>query len=159
PNKPPQDGSYREQPQNRAVGGTLAKAASGSEEIRGVLDANRAVLESKAVPGAVDPANRQPQYIERRKQDMARQRRNTSLLQGLTSRESGRQSRGVERAGRFDREKWDAELIAALGAAIVPLVHREAEIFNARLAGFGFDDTQVAHYLAAMVEGTALGLN
>ena len=129
PNKPPQDGSYREEP----------KAL-------------------KAVPGAVDPEHRIQHFQQRVITDMARQRRNASQLQATIYKQYKRQQRVMNQKATYDVERWTREMIAAIGPLIKGLVLREGDLFVARLGGAEFDERQVEHWLEAMISGTAEGL-
>ena len=132
PNKPLQDGSYREQP----------KALKAQ------------------VPGAVDPADRIVHYQPRLRADMARQRRNASHLQTVIFKQYRRQESATKsHKATFDRERWDREMIETIGPLIKGLVHREGDLFVARLGGSEFDEREVEHWLEEMIAGTAGGLN
>lgn len=132
PNKPPQDGSYRETP----------KAVNG-----------------KAIPGAVPEDHRLEQLRPRLKADMARQRRNVSEVQGLLLRFYQRQAKTLKSKALFDSERWNTELSKDLHEAISRIVEREGSTYVGRLGGEDFDMRQVSHYLEAMAQGTAEGLN
>ena len=146
PMGPPQDGSHREMPK------------SASEEIRAIENGNRAAL-AKAVPGAVPPSHRIPQYSERRKAEMARQRRNVSEIQSLLLRFYERQAKTLKSKSTFDTERWNQELSADLKSAIARIVEREGATYVGRLGGDDFDMRQVEHYVEAMSLGVAKGLN
>lgn len=138
--KPPADGSYRS-----GEGETQAEPAKGL---------------AKAVPGAVAPENHLPQYQTRVRNDMARQRRNTSELQTAIYNEYRRQHRVLSSSkAALGAERWDAEMQAAIGPLITGIVLREGDLYCARLGGLEFDERQVGNYLRAMITGTAEGLN
>ena len=91
---------------------------------------------------------------------MARQRRNASHLQTVIFKEYRRQERSTKsRKAKYDVERWTEELIKAIGPLIKGIVHREGDLFVARLGGADFDEREVEHWLEEMVAGTAEGLN
>lgn len=138
PNKPPQDGSYRE----GAAGNGLVKAD---------------------VPGTVPPDHRLPHFQSRLRNDMARQRRNVSEFQGMIHNYFERQSAAMKErriAGKaFDSHRWDAELTRDLQAELKRVVDREASFYVGQLGGADFDMRQVDNYLMAMAAGIASGVN
>ena len=134
PNKPPQDGSYRPEP-----------AENGKAR--------------KAVPGAVDPDSRIDHYQPRVRADMARQRRHAADLQAELFKQYKRQESATKSAkAAYDEARWNREMAETLGPLIKGIVHREGDIYVARLGGAEFDTRQVANYLDAMVAGTVEGL-
>lgn len=124
PNKPPQDGSYR-----------------------------TASL-TKAVDGSVPPENRLPQFQQRRKQDIARQRRNISEAQALMLRWYNRLGRAAGQKA-VDWARYEREFAADINKFVNSVAEREGGIYVAHLGGGNFDLNQVRHYFEAMSEGTA----
>lgn len=102
-----------------------------------------------------------PSTLPRRHADMARQRRYVDEAVGLLQRFYDRQAQHLKSGGKStaDSARWNTELSKDIERFVSTVVEREGNLYVARLAGEEFDMRQVEHYVAAMAEGTAEGLN
>ena len=132
PNGPPQDGSYREEPQK-----ALVKASEPTE-----------------------PTEQLPQLHPGRKGDLDRQHRNIDIAKATIERHFNRLERHLRnKAGDADWDRWDKEFAKDVHRAVRQIVDSEGEIYAFKLAGGSFDMSRVRNYLRAMAEGAAEGFN
>jgi HK97 family phage portal protein len=139
PNAPPQDGSHRsDQP---APPKALAKAVddptAGTHE------------DFKPIP-VLHPTQ---------KGDLDRQHRNIDLSKAAIERHFGRLERSLrQKAGQADWNRWNREFADDLHKTVADIVEKEGTIYAFKLGGV-FEMARVAHYLKAMAEGAAEGIN
>jgi HK97 family phage portal protein len=132
PNKPAQDGSYRENPK------ALAKTADGFEPVP-----------------QLDPARRDDLERQLRNVDACQaviQRHFTRLSRSLRDKSRKAQPEA-------DWNRWDREFADDIHVAIEQIVEREGSVYSFKLAGGDFDMRRVKNYLRAMAEGAAAGIN
>lgn len=129
PNKPPQDGSYRELPPPPGA------STNGH---------------TKALEVTTQP---------KRISDMARQRRYIDEVVPVLERFYTHQLRALQGKSAFDTERWNRELRADLEKAISSIVEREGGLYVARLGGNDFDMRQVKNYIGAMAGSLAANMN
>ena len=132
PNKPEQDGSFRQ------------------EALRQRLTHEAARGQHRAEKGCRSPA---PDALHRRDEGAAR-----------PPLRSPAKDAGVPTANKASGDqalwaRWTEELGRDLNKLLKSVTDREASIYVSRLGGVDFDMREVDHYLTAMAEGTADGIN
>jgi len=129
PNKPPQDGSHREQALKAVPGAVLADHRLPHFSERHKADMARQRRNVSEIQGLLLRFyQRQARHIGAHK-------------------------------GTFDADRWNDELSKDLQEIIERIIEREGATYVGRLGGDDFDTRQVAHYVEAMAKGTAEGLN
>jgi HK97 family phage portal protein len=131
PNGPPQDGSYREEPQK-----ALVKASEPLPQLH---------------PGRKSDLDRQHRNIDLAKATI--ERHFNRLERSL--REKTRKS---AKATQSDWRRWDKEFAADMQGTIAQVVEKEGEIYAFKLGG-EFDMRKVQNYIRAMAEGAAEAIN
>jgi hypothetical protein len=155
PNKPPQDGSYRQD-----QGPTPIPSENAGKALTGP-------------PDAPQPPSNQfvplPQFHPRRAADIERQHRHIDEMQAAVQRHYNRLERDLRssparksdgRRRRKDWDRWNAEFAAALNRALRKIVQAEGDVYALKLgAARPFQMAFVQHYLEAMAEGAAEAIN
>ena len=144
PNKPAQDGSYRQDDGPTPIGsGNDGKALTGPDD---------------AAPGMFEPL---PQFHPRRAADIERQRRHIDEFQGVVQHHFNRLERSLRgKAAATDWARWDREFSDDLNQTLRRTVQSEGDLYMLKLASTSnFDMGRVQHYLQAMAEGVATALN
>lgn len=119
-------------------------------------EANRRSLSPARKAEEFEPV---PQLVTARRQDLERQHRNIDMAQAAVQRHFNRLERSLRnRKASTDWERWDREFADDLHRVVEQIVEKEGTIYAFKLAG-NFDMAQVAHYLRAMSEGAAEGIN
>jgi HK97 family phage portal protein len=131
PNKPPQDGSYRETPQK-----ALEKAAERLPQLH---------------PGRKGDLDRQHRNIDLAKGAVERHF-------GRLERSLKAKARKSVKASADDWQRWDREFAKDMQGVIAQIVEKEGEIYAFKLAG-DFDMRKVQNYIHAMAEGAAEAIN
>jgi HK97 family phage portal protein len=153
PNKPPQDGSYREEP----------KALGSADHVR-VLGPNGDVTWEGRLTKAEEPL---PQLHPRWKAEHDRQLRHIDEFQTVTAKHFDRLGRalpekaGLKANGRRDREnwrRWDEEFASDILSTLKAIVEREGGLYAFKLGG-EFDPDEVQNYLTVMAEESAKAIN
>jgi HK97 family phage portal protein len=132
PNKPPQDGSYREEPPK-----ALVKAEERLPQLH---------------PGRKAELDRQHRNIDRM-QGVVQKHFNR------LERSLGEKSRKGIQTKAADWVRWDKEFGSDLHDALERIVEAEGGIYALKLGGHDFDMRKVVHYLQAMAEGAASAIN
>lgn len=131
PNGPPQDGSYREQPQKM-----LEKAADRLPQLH---------------PGRKGDLDRQHRNIDLAKGVV--ERHFNRLERSLKAK-----ARKSVKTTTDDWQRWDREFAQDMQGVIAQIVEKEGEIYAFKLAG-DFDMRKVQNYIHAMAEGAAEAIN
>jgi HK97 family phage portal protein len=135
PNKPSQEGDYREEPK------ALVKT-----------------VDDPAVQGH-ENYERLPQLVPARKADLDRQHRNIDRASAVIERHFARLERSLRNnKAATDWSRWDREFSDDIHKLIEDIVEKEGTIYAFKLGG-AFDMNQVVNYLKAMAEGAAEGIN
>ena len=148
PNKPAQDGSYRQE-----QGPTPVPSRNGGKALTDPQN------------GSGPPFERLPQLHPRRSAEMDRQRRNIEAFQGVVGKHLGRvagrlqQKKKAAAVGDAEWTRWDREFSDDLDAALSRAVQAEGDIYALRLASDNFKMAEVEHYVRAMAEGAATAIN
>jgi HK97 family phage portal protein len=148
PNKPAQDGSYRQDQGPTPI---------PSENAGKALYAPAGAL--TAAPGG--PAAL-PQFHPRRAADIERQHRHIDELQAAVQKHYNRVDRALRAKARYDQdwERWDKEFALDLRRALRRIVQAEGDVYAMKLGSpAAFDMGRVRNYLAAMAEGAASAIN
>ena len=146
PNKPSQDGDFREEP----------KSLGWAEHLVDDESARQLLVARKQLEVTTEP---------RRLADLNRQHRNVDKGVAMMERHFARMDRVLRRKGMevvkaaFDSARWDRELSDDIHRAITEIFEREGGIYVARLGGADFDMRQVENYLKAMADGMAEAIN
>jgi hypothetical protein len=148
PNKPPQDGSYRQDQGPTPI---------ASE------NAGKALY---ALPGASGGPNQGysplPQLHPRRAGELERQHRYSDEMAGVIQKHYNRVDRALRAKARHDADwqRWDREFALDLRRALRRVVQAEGDVYALKLgAPRAFDMAYVKNYLAAMAEGVAGAIN
>jgi HK97 family phage portal protein len=150
PNKPPQDGSYREQPK------MLPQRNGKGHE-----------LERQALAKAVDDPTAQshedfvqiPQIHPGFKRDLEIQHQAVDLAKATIERHFNRLERSMrQKAGEADWDRWDRDLASDISKTVRAIVGEEGTRYAFKLTG-EFDMAKVKNYLRAMAEGAAEAIN
>lgn len=138
PNKPPQDGSYRQ--------GDGPTPVPSSEP-------QKALKATEFTP--------LPQLLPSRDADIERQRRNIDVFQGVVQKHYNRLQRSL--SSRTDKtpdwDRWDREFSDDLDEALKRVVQAEGDVYAFKLVAANFEMADVQHYLRAMAEGVAGAVN
>jgi HK97 family phage portal protein len=142
PNKPPQDGSHREEEPK-----ALATAGQGMILSRGQQAELAKQLEVTTQPRRMADIDRQLRYIDEAK--------------AVFERHYARQARilGKSATKGADSERWNSELAGDIERLARSIVEREGGIYVSRLGGVDFDMRKVENYLHETAVGTAEGVN
>lgn len=101
----------------------------------------------------------EPQLVPSRKADLDRQHRNIDLAQAAVERHFNRLERSLRgKAAQTDWSRWDREFADDIHKLVQDIVEKEGTIYAFKLTGV-FDMHRVEHYLRAMAEGAAEGIN
>lgn len=149
PNKPPQDGSYRQDQPGTPI---------PSEN-----DGKTVAAEAKAVelPAGENPSDRLPQLHPGFAGDLDRQRKNIETAQAVTQAlfdRIGRVAAAKAVISNRDWQRWEREFAGDLDKTLHGIVAAEGTIYSMKLAGDPFDMGQVTNYLRATSEGAASAL-
>lgn len=144
--------------------GNVAVGGKPSPMIMPIQDPNKP---SQDGDYRVEPAKAVKQLevstVPRLQGDMSRQHRYTDEVAGMLERFYGRQAKALgdnrRPAKSFELDRWNSELSDDLHRMVRSIVEREGGLYVARLMGDDFDMRQVEHYLKAMADGTAEGIN
>jgi HK97 family phage portal protein len=143
PNGPSQDGDFRE----------------GESRLLPERKGKDHVLEAQALGKAEDY---EPilQLVPSRKSDLDRQHRNIDLAKAPIERHFARLERSARnKAGVANWNRWDREFSDDLFPVVERIVELEGSLYALRLGGGEFDMARVQHYLRAMTDGAAEGIN
>jgi HK97 family phage portal protein len=132
PNKPPQDGSYREQP----------KALQKAEDYTPVPHLH---------PGRKGDLDRQQRNVDLAKATIERH-------YNRLERSLGAKSRRGAKASESDWRRWDKEFATDMAGTVAQIVEKEGDIYAFKFAG-EFDMRKVQNYIHAMAEGAAEAIN
>jgi HK97 family phage portal protein len=114
---------------------------------------------AKALEKAAD-YERLPQLHPSRKADLDRQYRAIDKAQAAVERHLNRLERSLKsQKAAPDWARWDREFSDDLDKLLKDIVEAEGTFYSFKLAGGQFDMGRVEHYLRAMAEGAAEGIN
>lgn len=125
----------------------LGPPQDGSHREAALESGEHKALEVTTRPRRVADMNRQKRYIDETRAALeSYYRHQASSLKSAKSQPA-------------NSERWNARLTAVLAALLKGIVEKEGGLYAARLGADDFDVRQVDHYVKAMAEGTAEGLN
>lgn len=164
-NRPPVDGGDElVTPANVTVG----ENPLPSVNVMPIEDPNAPVPADGSGRAADNPAGLQKAQLVHlhpgRKADLERQSRNIDLMKGVLDRNFERLAKGLalkavgSRKFKAEWSSWDASFSEDLRKAVEQVVDKEGAIYAFKLGG-EFDMKRVKHYLSAMAEGAAVGIN
>lgn len=147
PNKPAQDGSYRQD-----QGQTPVPSGNGGK----ALELSQGTSQTPDLTG-----ERLPQFHPRRKADIERQRRHIDAFQGVVQKHFNRLERSLRaKAAQTDWNRWDREFSDDINRELKRIVQSEGDVYAMKLASTeNFNMAEVQHYLQAMAEGAATAIN
>jgi hypothetical protein len=99
-----------------------------------------------------------PQLHPSRKADLDRQYRAIDKAQAVVERHLNRLERSLRNKSATDWARWDREFSDDLKSLVERIVEAEGPLYAFKLGG-QFDMNRVQHYLQAMAEGAAEGIN